>query len=443
MVDATLDTLRLDFDEHGPVCLLIVPGAAPGRAVELEGQGPWTLGRSRSADVRVDDGSVSRLHARVALQPSPTVEDLGSANGTRVRGATLEPHTPTAVSAGEPFELGAVLVMIARRGLLPADALGAPAALDEVIGDDLVCSPSMRALYETIGRVARSELSVLILGETGAGKEVVARALHRASSRADEPFVAINCGAITASLAESELFGHVRGAFTGADRDRAGLFERADGGTVFLDEIGELSPAAQAKLLRVLETREVVRVGSTEPRSVDVRVVSATHRDLPTEALSGDDGFRADLFFRLNGMTLTVPPLRERPDDIDALAARFAEGAPIAESARAALRAHAWPGNVRELRNVISRAKVMAAGSSITPEHLDLARPRAAPAPDAPSLDQELREVERERILEALEACAWNQTRAAKRLGMPRRTFVSRLDEYGIPRPRKRQKKRD
>ncbi|MCA9624505.1 MAG: sigma 54-interacting transcriptional regulator, partial [Myxococcales bacterium] len=241
-------------------------------------------------------------------------------------------------------------------------------------------------------------------------------------------------------------FGHEKGAFSGADRSKAGLVEAAHGGTLVLDEVGELPLAAQAKLLRALDAKEVLRVGAVAPTPVDIRVVSATHR--PLVAMVEDGRFRRDLLFRLSGLTLEVPPLRRRPEDLRALAERFfgARASQVTTDAWDLLLAHPWPGNVRELHHVVERAVLLAAGGPITATHLQLAPPPAssspAPAPTVmtPStgpLADDLRAIERDRILNALAAAGGNQTKAAAELGMPRRTFVSRLDAYGIPRPRK------
>jgi DNA-binding NtrC family response regulator len=286
--------------------------------------------------------------------------------------------------------------------------------------------------------VARGPIGVLLTGETGAGKEVLAEFLHRRSPRAGGPLVRVNCAALTDSLVESELFGHEKGAFTGAQRERRGLIETADGGTLFLDEIGEIPAAAQAKLLRVVEERQVTRVGSSEPRPVDVRFVAATNRDLEAEVAAGR--FRRDLYFRLAGVVLAIPPLRERPLEIELLARTFAAEADarLGDAALAALRAHAWPGNVRELRNVIERAALLAVDQPIDVEHLGLAAAPAAPAAAPAALPDELAAIERQRIVDALEQCGGNQTRAAELLGMPRRTLVKRIAKYNVPRPRKR-----
>jgi two-component system, NtrC family, response regulator AtoC len=335
----------------------------------------------------------------------------------------------------------------------------------------IVEDPRMRRVYGLANSAARGVISVLIVGETGVGKDVMACELHRMSPRAKAPFVTLNCAALSESLLESELFGHEKGAFTGATDAKAGLLETAPGGTVFLDEIGEMPAKLQAKLLRVIETREIQRVGSVKTRPIDVRFVAATNRDLESDIAEGK--FRRDLYYRLNGITLHLPPLRERRSEILPLVrsflVRFARedgNKPVPEiSAEAAriLEAYPWPGNVREIRNVVERALLLCEGSEILPEHLPIesmaansisfsTAPPAAPAfpaafaspassrPTAPSdavagggpVDEE-----RERILRVLAECAGSQTRAAKVLGIARSTLIARLDSYGVPRPRK------
>jgi two-component system response regulator AtoC len=294
----------------------------------------------------------------------------------------------------------------------------------------------------------------LLLGETGVGKEVMARAIHAQSPRKNGPFLGVNCAAFTESLFESELFGSEKGAFTGA-QGRAGLFEAAQGGTLFLDEIGELPLATQAKLLRVLEEREVIRLGSTRSRAIDVRFVAATNRDVEADSRQGR--LRPDLYFRLNGVSLVIPPLRERPTEIEALATSFLSAAcrdmdracpPVISPAVLDLFCrYAWPGNVRELRNVMERAAVMCTDSAILPEHLPpsllaairagQSHPSSSPrdaGDQPPSLHAEIKAIERSRILDAIEQCGGNQSEAARRLGMPRRTLVSRLAELGLGR---------
>jgi DNA-binding NtrC family response regulator len=341
----------------------------------------------------------------------------------------------------------------------------------------IVADPAMARLYELARRLARSTIPILILGETGSGKELAAAAVHAFSARADGPFVSVNCAAIPESLAESELFGHARGAFSGATTARPGHLEVASGGTLFLDEIGELSPAVQAKLLRALENGELIRVGETAPRTVDLRIVAATNRDLQREA---DEGrFRSDLFFRLGAARLELPPLRDRPRDIALLAqimlgeaCRRLERPPLALSisAAVALFRHGWPGNVRELRHVIEYAAASAQDGASEVEIWHLPQTLAAAArrtrdaphvPEAPDDDEpataikngvatavtamaeardagfrpiadEVRELERARMIAALRATGGVQNRAAALIEMPLRTFVTKVKRYAI-----------
>ena len=327
---------------------------------------------------------------------------------------------------------------------------------------------AMAGIYRMLDRVAPSDINVLILGETGVGKERTAEAVHQRSRRKDKPFLCLNCAALTETLLESELFGHEKGAFTGAQSAKEGLLESADGGTVFLDEVGDLPASIQVKLLRVLEERKVRRVGGLKAYSIDVRFVAATNKDLEADVARGS--FRQDLFFRLNGIAFVVPPLRERTAEIPGLAERFAADAarrfgrlPAPRLSREVLELlceYPWPGNIRELRNLIERAVLLCESGPITAEHLperkmsaQFARrvaethPAAArPAPAEPlrpargpvELRQELQACERQRILDALAACAGNQTEAARVLQISRRTLVKRLTEFQIPRPRKR-----
>lgn len=608
--------------------VLLVLGNQDGNhaSFPLPDQGRVTIGRSRDNDIRIDDPSISRLHAVLHIGEDIRVEDRGSANGTRLRDARLiygtstdlrdtaewsdrpvVPGLPVVVAPGDVIEFGATVVVVQRsvaeqrprrlwthtyfegrleeecaraersrsqfavlrvhvseaaqaqaeealaaatraqdvvasygpgeyevlvvdaelpaaevvqgrvqeelaaRGMqsrggiacYPKDGLSAEALLakacagalgtaaDETKDNPLiVIAPAMQRLYGIAERVANGTICVLLLGETGVGKEVLAERIHKLSPRANKPFLRLNCAAFPENLLESELFGYERGAFTGAQNAKVGLLESATGGTVFLDEIGELPLPTQGKLLRVLEAKEVLRVGAVKHRPINVRFIAATNRDLEAEATAGK--FREDLFFRVSGVCLVIPPLRERVPEIEPMARAFLSQicrdsgrdsvVGLSSEARDWLLRYTWPGNVRELRNVIERAVLLCGSGPITLEHLpgDKAdgiayRPlRSAPLPstgprpappyvprssadrpanptlppqrpiqndlivDTPdTLRLKIAEAEKQRILRALEACAGNQTRAAAMLGMSRRTLVTRLAEFNLPRPRK------
>jgi two-component system, NtrC family, response regulator AtoC len=584
------------FDPDAVRLNLIVTGESLFVSQPLPVAGELVIGRASDADVRVDHPSVSREHAILRLGTPITIEDLGSANGTRLRGRPLAPHKPMEIEPGEVVDLGSVLLVVQPRprtaptrrvwnhdyfeGRLEEECVRAgrtgerfavlqiasPALIDGdavrdgvlgVLGDEDVLGAYApgnfevlvldvdaaaaerlarklataaarhgtalrtgvavyprdgtsahallaRALEEiTVGRgvertaaqppsesssgkmqdlgrlaecVAAGNISVLVLGETGAGKEVLAETIHRLSPRRDAPFLRLNCAALSETLLESELFGHERGAFTGAIHGKPGLLETANGGTVFLDEVGELAMSTQVKLLRVLEEREVLPVGGLKPRPIDVRFIAATNRDLEAEIERRT--FRQDLYFRLCAATLVIPPLRERVSEISGLARTFIEAAardlgrsaapPLGADALDALEGYLWPGNIRELRNMIERAVLLCGAGPIGVAHLPIEKMRATLAPARPQVagdpvsaralalpehDDELQgeparplraivreqveSVERQRICDALARAAGNQSVAAKLLGMPRRTLVKRLAAYNIPRPRR------
>jgi len=351
----------------------------------------------------------------------------------------------------KPFDNDELRVVVARaldrhrlerENRLLREQLQRDHGFDRLIGS----GAAMGRVFETIQKVAETDLSVLIRGESGTGKELVAQALHAASPRRAAPFVAVNCAAINRELVESELFGHEKGAFTGADRRRMGRFEAAQGGTIFLDEIGDMAPETQAKVLRVLEERKLERVGGVETLEVDVRVVSATHRDLEREV--AEERFREDLYYRLKVVEIELPPLRERIEDLGVLSDRFLvqvaerldrEKKRLGEAALARLSRHAWPGNVRELRNVLERAAVLCAGSEIEEGDLQLgdAGEIPAPGPDCslPFADAKRRSVEqfeREYLREALREHSGNVSRTAQAIGMVRQSLQQKLRELGL-----------
>jgi DNA-binding NtrC family response regulator len=364
-----------------------------------------------------------------------------------VCGISLFPEI--AGSAEQLVEIARAECQRARPGAVPilpsSQASGTFPALDPA--GPVVKSPAMKRVFETVKRAAGSRIPVLVLGETGTGKEVVARALHEGGPRSKGPLRFVNCGAIPATLVESVLFGHERGAFTGAVREQKGAFEEASGGTLLLDEIGELPMAAQTTLLRVLETRRLTRIGSTREIEVDVRVLTATNRDLEGMVAAGT--FRQDLLYRLNTLVIALPPLRQRREEILPLAERFLEEANrsnasrvrgIDASALELLCEYEWPGNVRELRNVIERAVVLAQGDVITTA--DLSDRIVAPLEEGPDDDStastaadfksRVRRYETQLITDALKETSGNQTEAARRLGIPLRTLVHKLGTLGI-----------
>jgi DNA-binding NtrC family response regulator len=314
-------------------------------------------------------------------------------------------------------------------------------AREHGLGAMIGASGAMRRVFETIHKVAETDLTVLVHGESGTGKELVAQALHERSARRTRPFVAVNCAAMSRDLVESELFGHEKGAFTGAGARRAGRFESADGGTLFLDEIGDMPRETQAKVLRVLQERSFERVGGTATLRVDVRVVAATNRDLEAEVQSG--AFRQDLYYRLRVVEIQLPPLRERPDDIPALVDRFLTevalrlGRPkatMSAPAMATLATHRWPGNVRELRNLVERAAVLSSGTDIDASDLGLETGKGA-APTGTFADAKRRAIEdfeRSYLRAALERHGGNVSRTAEAVGMVRQSLQQKMRELGL-----------
>jgi transcriptional regulator with PAS, ATPase and Fis domain len=432
--DRTRSHVWDDVAASGPRLVVLWEGGSavtplqPGRTV--------VIGRGDECEVQVLHGSVSRRHVELSFGPPLAVRDLGSSNGTRVAGRTLLGGDAVPLAFGVAVEIGAAMAVVQPAPEQVRDGTASPAT-------------GMDQVRQLTKLVAPTTIPVLLLGETGVGKEVTAAAIHAASPRSSGPLVRVNCASLTEALLESELFGHERGAFTGALTSKSGLVEEAHGGTLFLDEVAELAVALQAKLLHVLEDREVRRVGATRGRAVDVRFIAATNQDLPTMVERG--AFRADLYFRLNGVAIRIPPLRERTDEILGLAETFLAAAHarlgavpkgLPAETVGALTAYGWPGNVRELRNVVERAVLLAGAGVVEPRHLVFEQRSPASMPPGPStaeaLPAQVERLERERIERALMETGGNQTLAAKMLGITRRQLIGRLEAYDLPRPRKR-----
>jgi len=435
---ATAFTARLDYEcaraqlASSPLAVLSLrlPGAAPG---ELEAALVAAFGEGRPITASGDAGAAILVGADAEDTVTAELVERLLARGRSRSASRAAVEVGVARYPGDGRSPAALLAGARHLGA----GLARHADAERPI---VVAEPSMIRLHRLAERAATSTASVLLLGETGAGKEILAETIHRASPRRGQALLRLNCAALSEPLLESELFGHERGSFSGAVQAKPGLLEIADGGTVFLDEIGELPLPLQAKLLRVLEDGEVMRVGGLRSRRVDLRFIAATHRNLQEASQVG--AFRSDLYYRLNGISLVIPPLRERRSEIAALAACFVDDLAqrhgrcpprLSTDAVAALEAHPWPGNVRELRNVIQRALfVCGDGREIGRDHLGLdervasldGAPAPAPAPTAGD--------ERARIAAALRRCAGNQSRAAKLLGVSRSTLIRRMLEYGL-----------
>ena len=409
------------------------------QVIDVDDGAEIVIGRSSTATVRVDDPKVSREHARIVRRGDALeLVDLGSRNGTRVGDKVVRGRN-MALSSGDTIRVGDAEILIAET---TAALDGRAPTADVELPGVVVSDPAMAQVFENVRRVAPMETTVLLLGETGVGKEVVAEQIHRQGPRASGPFVRLNCGSLPESLLEAELFGHERGAFTGADKRKAGYFETASGGTLFLDEIGELGPSMQTRLLRVLEDGKFMRVGGREEIASDLRVVAATNRDLERDVRTGR--FRQDLYFRLSTIIIRLPALRERPSEIELFAELFARKfggqmkrpqIRIAADAMAMLRGHDWPGNVRELRNAIEHAVVLAEDGIVSAQRLpDSVRGEHQVAATSGGMRGQVADIERRAIEDALEAEDGNQTRAARRLGISRRALLYKLDKYDLKR---------
>jgi DNA-binding NtrC family response regulator len=447
--DATAPRLEAAADTHahvagasGPELVIDVlrdPGRDPGRResrVDHQGGDLFRIGTHSSNDLVLKDPSVSRFHCRLTREAGGwRLTDNGSLNGTRLDGVRVRDADlglESTVTIGDS-------VLLVR-----AISSGAASAATEAPGPDVTCfgaltgtSLAMRQLFAFLEKVAASEINVLIEGESGTGKELVAAEIVQRGPRAEGPFVIVDCSAIAPSVVESELFGHVRGAFTGADRDRVGAFEAASGGTVFLDEVGELPLEIQPKLLRALESREIRRVGETRPRKVDVRVIAATNRDLQREVNKGL--FREDLYFRLAVMDVRVPPLRSRLEDIPLLVRGFLAALGMADQhdlfptrVLAELAAHDWPGNVRELRNYVERTIVLREPQPASNRASGTTADVDVTTPFKLAKDAVVANFERAYLTALLEAAGGNVSRAARSGGMDRMYLHRLLQKHGL-----------
>ncbi len=412
----------------------VVSGPDQGRSL-TSSTDRVTVGTAQDNDLCLTDPTVSRYHLELLAKADRVlVRDGGSTNGTAVGQVLIE---RASVSPGTVLQIGRTALRVGEGGTASLELLEG-----ESLGPMKGRTPAMRHLMARVRRAAQSDVSVLLVGESGTGKELIARALHEHGPRAKKPFVTVDCGSLAPGLVASELFGHEKGAFTGADRRHVGAFERADGGTVFLDEIGELPSSLQPALLGALERRRFRRVGGTEEIKVDVRVVSATHRDLRSEVNAGT--FRLDLYYRLAVVRLEVPPLRERPDDIPMLVEHFLREAGhdgpvealVPPKVMDQLLSHHWPGNVRELRNLVE--SVLAMGEPPELEAASVAAPKSAsgfPGPDMSYREaraQVLREFESRYLRELLDRCKGNVSLAARTARMDRSHLIELLQRHGL-----------
>ena len=427
---ATIAIKTRDPSGYRTARLVITSPNGPERSLVL-GVSHVRIGASSSNDVVIEDAHASRFHCELRKTDEGwLLRDLGSLNGTRVGDVAIKEgllHSGATISVGETR-----IRFLADEGK-PEEVVQSP---HHHFGDVVGRSTRMREVFAVLERISATDLTVLIGGETGSGKDVMARAIHANSARAKKPFVVFDCAAVAPNLIESELFGHVKGAFTGANENRDGAFVRADGGTLFLDEIGELAIDLQPKLLRALEQRTVRPVGGGKEVSIDVRIIAATHRNLE-EAVKGGT-LRQDLFFRLSVVTVQVPPLRQRVEDlpmiIEKLLVSGGKAVGLAPETMTILEKYDWPGNVRELRNVIESASAVCDGEQIEPKHLIFFKPRRRDptVEKLPLAGKTLETIERAAIAQTLEQCGGNKTKAARALGISPSTLYEKVKKYSL-----------
>ncbi|MFZ3065410.1 MAG: sigma 54-interacting transcriptional regulator [Nitrospirota bacterium] len=428
-------TLKIITKGHAKTLLLkkvklaVTKGRELGKEFVID-KGLLRIGSKKENDVVIADDTVSRHHAVIEEKKGQyIIRDLESTNGTFVNGLQV---SEAFLNEGSIIRLGNTEL----RFIPVEEKIELTPSKKDRFGDIVGKSKEMKEVFGILEKVSKTGATILITGETGTGKELVAKAIHENSNRSKKPFVVIDCSAIARNLIESELFGHEKGAFTGAVSTRHGAFETANGGTIFLDEIGELEPDMQPRLLRVLEAREIKRVGSTNIIPVDVRIIAATNRDLSAEIMK--NRFREDLFYRLSVININLPQLRDRKDDISLLIdyfiktnkARKVKG--VAKETLNILINYRWPGNVRELRNVIERAIALGASDYIEPKDLILLKPQASEKDTADLSGKTLEEIEKSAIIQTLKAHKGNKTTTAKALGIAYSTLYEKMKKYGI-----------
>jgi len=414
-----------DKDHQDRAVLRITEG--PGKGTSIEVTSGLTIGSRPDSDLRLEDPTVSRKHAEISRTADGfLLQDLGSTNGTFLNGVQID---RAYLRNGAVVTVGETSMVFGTGEGAPLKGDPAPAAFGEMVA---VSEPMLKA-FALLEGLAASNITVLIEGETGTGKELAARAVHDRSPRADRPFVIFDCSTVPGQLMESELFGHTRGAFTGASEARPGAVEEAEGGTLFLDEIGELPPDLQPKLLRLLDNKEFKRVGTSERKTADVRFVAATNVDLEEQVKK--DLFRRDLYFRISAAKVTLLPLRERPKDILELARHFIDiinrqqgrNLILKKDALGALSKHPWPGNVREMKNLLETAAALCSSDKISAKELPFQTAESAVAGDG-----SLAGAEEVAIREALEKAGNNRRKAARMLGIAPSTLYAKMKKFGL-----------